>query len=284
MKITVLGMLPFSQLIKEGFEKLNHTISTENPEIIFANDPRGYNEAISLKKKYPKAYMIFNLLDIPWHMPNINTQTKLLVNNFLVKADSVTVISHKVQKDLSKFLDKKTHVIYNPRKDVYYDDSIKKNNLFLYVGRANDPVKRINLVYDSLNKIKDGLKNIKICGSENPGFGEYLGFVSDDELNKLYNSSKFVFLPSKNEGIGLPMIEAMICGSLPITCSDNETTKEFLPKDFICEPNVESIIDLIELLNKEYSSKRKIAFEFGKKYEDQFNKINIAKNILKVKK
>ena len=120
MKITVLGMLPFSQLIKEGFEKLNHTISTENPDMIFANDPRGYNEAISLKKKYPKAYMIFNLLDIPWHMPNIVNQTKLLVSNFLVKADAVTVISYKVKKDLSKFLNKETHVIYNPRKDVYH--------------------------------------------------------------------------------------------------------------------------------------------------------------------
>ena len=283
MKITVLGMLPFSQLIKEGFEKLNHTISTENPDMIFANDPRGYNEAISLKKKYPKAYMIFNLLDIPWHMPNINTQTKLLVNNFLVKADAVTVISHKVQKDLSKFLDKETHVIYNPRKDVYYDDSIKKNNLFLYVGRANDPVKRISLVYDSLSKIKDGLKNIKICGSENPGFGEYLGFVSDDELNKLYNASKFVFLPSKNEGIGLPMIEAMICGSIPIACSDNETALEFLPKDFICEPTSQGIVSKIEELNKEYKTKRELAFEFGKKYKDKFNKISIAKNILSVK-
>ena len=88
MKIAVLGMLPFSQLIKEGFEKLNHTISLENPDLIFSNDPRGYNEAISIKKKFPNAYMIFNLLDIPWHMPNIVKQTKLLVNKFLVKADA----------------------------------------------------------------------------------------------------------------------------------------------------------------------------------------------------
>ena len=226
--------------------------------------------------------MIFNLLDIPWHMPNITNQTKLLVSNFLVKADAVTVISFKVKKDLSKFLDKETHVIYNPRKDVYYDENIKKNNLFLYVGRANDPVKRISLVYDSLKIIKDGLKNVKICGSQDPGFGEYLGFVSDRKLNELYNSSKFVFLPSKYEGIGLSVIEATICGSLPITCSDNETAKEFLPEDFICKPDAQSIVNLIESLNKEYNTKRKVAFELGKKYKDQFNKINIAKNILKV--
>jgi len=138
------------------------------------------------------------------------------------------------------------------------------------------------LVKESLQKIKDGLKNIKICGTENPGFGNYLGVVSDLELNKLYNSSKYVYLTSKSEGLGLTMIEAMICGSLPITCTDNETAKEFLPEDFICEPNSQSIVNKIDKLNKEYDAKRKLALEYGKKYKIQFDKINIAKNILKV--
>ena len=44
------------------------------------------------------------------------------------------------------------------------------------------------------------------------------------------------------------MIEAMICGALPITCSDNETAKEFLPSDFICEPEPQSIVEHIEKL------------------------------------
>ena len=46
------------------------------------------------------------------------------------------------------------------------------------------------------------------------------------------------------------MIEAMICGALPITCTDNETAKEFLPKDFICEPNTESIVNQIKIYDK----------------------------------
>ena len=80
------------------------------------------------------------------------------------------------------------------------------------------------------------------------------------------------------------MIEAMICGSLPIACSDNETAKEFLPPDFICKPNPQAIVNKIEELNKEYKTKREQAFEFGKKYRDKFNKVSIAKNILSVKK
>ena len=244
IKVTILGADGYTcqiPRIKEGMELLGHTLSEDSPDLIYSNDPKGYEKALILKKKYPNAYLIFNFLDIPWHIENIERQTELLVKNFFLKADAVSVISSKVQKDMAKFYDKKIHVIYNPIKDVYFDEKIKKNNMFLYVGRANDPIKRIKLVHDSIIKIPEGLKNIKICGSENPGFGNYVGVISDKDLNKLYNSSKFVLLPSKAEGIGLPMIEGMICGTIPVTCSDNLTAKEFSPSEFICEPNAQSI-------------------------------------------
>ena len=285
IKISILGADGYTcqiPRIKEGMKNLGHILSEESPSLIYANDPTGYNKAMTLKKKFPSSYLILNFLDVPWHFPNIDKQTKLLVEQFLTKADAVTVISFKVKKDLAKFLNKKIEVIYNPIKDVFHDKSIKKNNTFLYVGRANDPIKRIDLVKESFLKIKNSVKEIKICGSENPGFGNYLGVISDIELNKLYNSSKFVLLPSKAEGIGLPMIEGMICGAIPITCSDNLTAKEFSPPEFICEPNAQSIVNKIEGLDKEYENKRKIALKMGEKYKIQFDKKNIAKNIIKI--
>ena len=271
-------------VIISAFKKLGNTISNENPDIVYSNDPTGYQNAIFLKDKYPKVYLILNVLDIPWHFPNIEKQFEFLTKRFFCRADAITSISFKTKKDLSKFFDKnmgdKIQVIYNPIKDVNHDEKIDKNNLFLFVGRANDPIKRIKLVYDSIAKIPEDLKNIKICGSENPGFGNYLGVVPDKDLNKLYNSSKFVLLPSKAEGLGLPMIEGMICGAIPIACSDNLTSKEFLPPDFICEPNSQAITNKIEELDKEYEVKRSLALEFGKKYKTQFNKKNIATNIM----
>ena len=285
IKVSILGADGYvCQIprIKEGMEALGHVLSEESPDLIYSNDPRGYNKALLLKKKYPKAYLILNFLDIPWHISNIQKQTELLVKNYFLKADVITTISFKVKKDISKLYNKKIHVIYNPIKDVYFDENIKKNNIFFYVGRASDPVKRFNLVRESLLKIKDGVKNIKICGSQNPNFGDYLGIIKDQELNKLYNASKYVLLPSSAEGIGLPMIEGMICGAIPITCSDNLTAREFSPPDFICEPYPQSIVNKIEELNKEYEAKRKIALEFGKKYKIQFDKKNIAKNIINI--
>ena len=283
IKISIFGADGYTcqmPRIKEAMQSLGHILSEDSPEMIYSNDPTGYEKAMHLKKKFPSSFLIFNFLDVPWHMPNVDKQTKLLVEHFLAKSDAVTAISYKVKKDLAKFLDKKIEVIYNPIKDVFYDESIKKNNTFLYVGRANDPVKRTNLLKQAFSKTANGTIDIKICGSEDPGFGTYLNVVSDQELNKLYNSSKYLLLPSKAEGLGLTMIEAMICGSLPIACSDNETAKEFLPKDFICEPNAQSILDKIEELNKVYDVKRKLALEYGKKYKIQFDKMSIAKKIL----
>ena len=283
IKVSILGADGYvCQIprIKEGMEALGHVLSEESPDLIYSNDPRGYNKALLLKKKYPKAYLILNFLDMPWHISNIQKQTELLVKNYFLKADVITAISFKVKKDIGKFYDKKVHVIYNPIKDVYFDENIKKNNIFFYVGRASDPVKRFNLVRESLLKIKDGVKNTKICGSQNPNFGDYLGIIKDQELNRLYNASKYVLLPSAAEGIGLPVIEGMICGAIPITCSDNLTAKEFSPPDFICEPNSLAIANKIEELDKEYGVKRSLALEFGKKYKTQFNKKNIAINIM----
>lgn len=283
IKVSILGADGYvCQIprIKEGMKALGHVLSEESPDLIYANDPRGYEKALFLKKKYPKAHLILNFLDVPWHMANIQKQTELLVKKFFLRADVITAISFRVKKDIGKFYDKKIHVIYNPAKDVYYDENIQKDNMFLYVGRANDPIKRIKLAYDSIIKITKDPKNIKICGSENPGFGNYLGVVPDKDLNKLYNSSKFVLLPSKAEGIGLPMIEGMICGAIPITCSDNLTAKEFSPPEFICEPNSQAISNKIEELNKEYETRRSVALKFGKKYKTQFDKKNIAINIM----
>ena len=266
--------------IKEAFFSLGHNLNKENPEIIYSNDCGGYEEALKLKKQ-SGGFTILNVLDIPWHLKNVNElieEWKVYLN----QADIVTTISESVKNDLEDLLQKDIKVIFNPVKDVYYDENIKKSNLFLYVGRANDVNKRINLVYETLNLIENGNSLLSICGNENPRFGNYIGPVTDEVLNTYYNNSKFLFLTSKNEGIGLPMIESMICGCIPITCYDNITAHEFCPKEFIVEPNPIKIAQKIFEINQDYDKYQKIAISYGEKYKNQFNKISIANNIINV--
>ena len=124
IKISIFGADGYTcqmPRIKEAMQNLGHILSEDSPELIYSNDPTGYEKAMHLKKKFPSSFLIFNFLDVPWHMPNVDKQTKLLVEHFLAKSDAVTAISYKVKQDLAKFLDKKIEVIYNPIKDVFYD-------------------------------------------------------------------------------------------------------------------------------------------------------------------
>ena len=84
LKIALFGFDSYvSQLprYKEAFLDMGHELDFKSPDIIYANDPTGYNNAIKLKDENKKALLILHFLDIPWHLPNAYEQTRLLVNN-----------------------------------------------------------------------------------------------------------------------------------------------------------------------------------------------------------
>jgi alpha-1,3-rhamnosyl/mannosyltransferase len=53
----------------------------------------------------------------------------------------------------------------------------------------------------------------------------FLGEVSEKELASLYSGAEVFVFPSKTEGFGLPVIEAMACGT-PVICSNTTALQE----------------------------------------------------------
>ena len=77
----------------------------------------------------------------------------------------------------------------------------------------------------------------------------YLGFISDDELAKVYNRADCFVFPSFYEGFGLPLLESMACGT-PVISSSTTSMPE-VGKDAViyCNPNeIDDIKNKIKLV------------------------------------
>ncbi len=58
---------------------------------------------------------------------------------------------------------------------------------------------------------------------------QLLGFVTDEALHALYSLAQVVWFPSRYEGFGLPVIEAMACGA-PVVASNSSSIPEIAGK------------------------------------------------------
>ena len=76
----------------------------------------------------------------------------------------------------------------------------------------------------------------------------FTGFVPDDDLVALYNAAKLLVLPSFDEGFGLPVIEAMACGT-PVAVSHIGALKELVGNaGLVFDP--ENLDDLASTLDR----------------------------------
>jgi len=113
---------------------------------------------------------------------------------------------------------------YNNRE---YFDNNKKGNLVLSVG-SNDKRKRNDIIADFLNKLPQDYFAIRI-GSPIPISKRFLyaNKIREDTLRNLYGSAKYLIFPSEDEGLGLPMIEALFHDVVVIANEKNPVLKEF---------------------------------------------------------
>ena len=108
---------------------------------------------------------------------------------------------------------------------------------FLLAGGSQEPRKNLQVLYDAMRDLDAQGRAIPLvlCGPRGvhgyrpgdavPHWLRHAGFVRDEELAALYARATALVFPSRYEGFGLPVLEAMTVGGVVI-CSDASTMPE----------------------------------------------------------
>jgi len=160
----------------------------------------------------------------------LNPFLKLMVNFVLKRSNKILAVSHFNKKEIEKHLGIKENVemIYNSVDAEKYYPKGKKDNSIATVGFISwDNVKRKGL--DTFVKAAKFLPDVKflVVGNASDNSIDYLksladknvsftGFVSDDELLKIYQKAKVYCQLSYYESFGMTPAEAMLCECIPV--------------------------------------------------------------------
>jgi glycosyltransferase involved in cell wall biosynthesis len=179
---------------------------------------------------------------VPLHHPEWTTaRTRSMhgrkYRNAAATCDFVFVNSAYTGRDVTATLGVpagRIRVAHPAPKDVYGTDgpAADLGASYILTVATLEPRKNLQVLVEAHRLLGDDLE-LAVVGAE--GWGEQplldgprirrLGYVPDEELARLYRGATGVAYPSRFEGFGIPVIEAMACG-VPVVASAHESLDE----------------------------------------------------------
>ncbi len=242
--------LPFGikRLIKQSLINkiniffLNNLIKNFKPNLIHKTNYDNY------KTKLPVIITVYDLIHEKFSRLYGNDKDYRPKKNALERADQIICISENTRNDLHNYYDlrnKKIKVIYlgcELNKNLQSDQifQLKENKFLLYVGKRQGYKNFSNFIkaFSISEKLKKEYKIYCFGGGrftkmELQLFKEYKiksdliqYFEGDDNiLVHLYKNANALVYPSRYEGFGLPILEAMSF-DCPVICSNNSSIPE----------------------------------------------------------
>ena len=104
------------------------------------------------------------------------------------------------------------------------------------IAAATSPERERNVVVLGMAGQDTRVHHWSIAAAMRPGEATTAGRISDAELSQLLTSASSVVVPSFDEGLSLPVIEALRSGT-PVVASDIPSHRELIgPGNFLCNP------------------------------------------------
>lgn len=226
---------------------------------------------------------------------------RFMMKTAIKKAKVILTVSENTKNDLIKYFnvdEKKIKVTYlgvkesiqekdKSKLEYLYDKfNIPRNKkLLMYVGNLK-PHKNLERLLIAFSKLKNNEENVLLLVGK--AFENYnvldkkeeelniknkvihTGIVEEDELVDLYNLVDLFIFPSLYEGFGLPVIEALRCGTKVV--SSNASSLPEVGGNVVCyfDPkNIENIAEVIEkeLEREDTISDRQKRIEWAKSFD-----------------
>jgi len=203
---------------------------------------------------------------------------KLTLGRALKKVKKVLSVSENTKKDLIKKFDTKESlidIIHNSASDSYgiiekdqceaLREEKKLPKEFIFSVGTIEPRKNYITLIEAYSKIKAHHPNIKLVIAGKKGWKSdkvfkkiselnleedviFLGYVTEEELAKIYNLATVFVYPSLYEGFGIPPLEAMKCGCPVITSNISSLPEVVNDAAILVNPN--SADDLKDALHQ----------------------------------
>ena len=195
--------------------------------------------------------------------------------NNIKRSDAIICFSNYVKQEILNYInidEKNIYVIYHgvdhnkfkPLKNIKIDIDLPQ--YFIFCAGSIEPRKNLLRLLKAYNKLDKNLqKKYKLILSGFKGWNNseimhiikqnkniiYLGYLTEDDLVKVYNLATIFVYPSLYEGFGLPILEAMACNTPVITSNISSMPEVGGDAVIYCDPySTEDIKNKIELLLK----------------------------------
>ena len=188
---------------------------------------------------------IFTLHDLSvFRFPQYHPYERVLYSRIFLpkrceKVSQFLTVSNYSKEEMKRFLDiprRKVLVTYEGfEASTFYPRSQKEvagflcrrtlpKKYFLFVG-SGDPRKNMEIIPEALGRAAIDVPLVVAgwsgwSGKNVWGGVLFLGYVGDDELAHLYSGALALIFPSRYEGFGLPILEAMACGCPVVTTQE----------------------------------------------------------------
>lgn len=262
--------------------------------------PKGVKYILTIHDLIPLLY--------PDHYkPGVKGKIKYIINKFLIKkkVDAIITISETSKKDICRILGVKpeiVHVVYLapkytikklesgswteeikqrlnlPEKFILFDHGLNYNKnvpiLIRACRAAKIPLAIVGKEIENIDSLD--LNHPELSHLKGVNFDDVikLGYLSDEDLNKVFNLAHLVVQPSLYEGFGMPPVEAMSVGC-PVISSRTQALVEICGDAclYFDPKNLEELVNAIKIL----SNNSKLRKEYIQKGYDQVKKYSWKK-------